>query len=282
MTKEAEVDIVEVDESVAKEAPEADADVVQSSPEEQKAEGFGWMPKEKWVEEGKSEDEWVPAKQFLKFGELKQQVIAKEKQLTKQEKVIKLMKNHHMQVKESAYKEALKQLRAEREAALEDNDFVKAERVKDRIEDIRERQVKDTHLPPEVEREMQEVGNIGDPPPEFYQFSSRNPWYIADPQKQDDLSKEADVVGYAYVEKNRLTGKTVTADDVYTHVEKYMKRSYPEKFGTPANPQTDTASRGSSGKAAPSKLSPAEREVMEQFGLTEKAYLEEQKKYRGH
>lgn len=251
------------------------------APEEEKAQSFGWMPKEEWVKAGKTEEEWVPAKHFLKFGELKQQVISKEKMLTKQEKIIKKMKDHHLNVRERAMADAMTQLKRERAAALEEGDIIAAEKIRDRIDYTKEQFQRTPLLPKDIEDELQSTGTINDPPAEFYEFSSRNPWYEADPKRQDDISQEADALGYAFVQKSSLNGKTVTADEVYKHVEKQIKKLYPEKFGTPKSPQNDTPSRSSGATGSSDKLSSEELAIAKSFGLTEKQYLAELKGYKG-
>lgn len=247
------------------------------SPEEQRAESFGWMPKEKWIEKGNTEDDWVPAKHFLKFGELKKEVVNKDKILQKQEKVIKKMKDHHLSVKEQAYNAALAQLRKERQSALDDGDIVAAEKIRDRIDATKEQFAKAPALPPEIEQELQ-TANVGDTPPEFYEFHDRNPWYESDPSKQDEMSREADIYGATFVQRQRLAGKNVTPSDVYQAVEKFIRKAYPDKFETPKSPVGDTPSRsGPTSSRGASKLTPQEAEIAKAFGLTEKQYLDELK-----
>jgi hypothetical protein len=264
----------------SEEGGESGEQVAVLAPEEEKAQSFGWMPKEDWVKAGKTEEEWVPAKHFLKFGELKQQVISKEKMLTKQEKIIKKMKDHHLNVRERAMADAMSQLKRERAAALEEGDIIAAEKIRDRIDYTKEQFQKTPLLPKDIEDELQS-NTINDPPAEFYEFSSRNPWYEADPKRQDEISQEADALGYAFVQKSNLNGRTVTANDVYEHVEKQIKKLYPEKFGTPKSPQSDTPSRSSGSSSSESKLSSEEIAIAKSFGLTEKQYLAELKAYKG-
>jgi len=257
-------------------------EAIELSPEEQKAESFGWMPKEKWVETGKSEDEWVPAKHFLKFGELKKEVISKDKILQKQDKVIKKMKDHHLNVKETAYQAALAHLRKERQAALDEGDIVAAEKLRDRIDITKEQYAKAPALPPEIEQELQTPSTPDEPPAEYHSFAAKNPWYEPNPVKQDEMSKDADAYGFSFVQKARLSGKTVTAGEVYEAVEKFIRRAYPDKFSNPKSPVGDPPSRnGGTKSSAADKLTAEELAVAKNFNLTPEQYLKELKGYKG-
>ena len=149
--------IDKTEEVVKEEEVKKEEEVVQSEPVlseiEQQAVTYGWQPKEAWVKDGKEADDWVPAKHFMKFGELKQQVISKDKQLNKAEKLMRMMKDHHLKVREDAYSEARRVLLAEKRKALEENDLVLVERIKDQLEEEKERFAKQKSLPPEIEQQ---------------------------------------------------------------------------------------------------------------------------------
>lgn len=250
---------------------------VQTSPLETQAIGFGWKPKEKWVEDGNSEDDWVPAKHFLQFGEIKKQLVNKDKQLTKQEKIIKMMKNHHVNVKQAAYDDAVAALKVEKKAALENNDLIKVEEIKDRMDELREKSAKEKAIPAEIEKEEQEqIPVTQTPPTEYYQFLEKNPWYIQDPAKQDEMSREADVLGVAIVQRARNEGKNITYAEVYKAVEDRITKLFPDKFQKPVNPQQGSGRRSGVGGKMSSNLSEAELEVAKAFGLKPEDYAKEQ------
>lgn len=261
----------------------AESQAKQYNDQEQTALGFGWMPKEEWEKAGHDAEDWVPAKHFLKFGELKTQLISKDKQVTKQDKIIKMMKDHHLRVKQTAYEEALKSLKAERKQALEENDIATAERLRDQMDEIKEQQAKDRALPQEVEKELQEV----EPPapavhPEFHTWHSKNPWYIPDNKKQDEVSQTADQLGIAIVNQARANGKQITVKELYEQVTTKIKRMYPEKFGTPKSPQESSPqSSGKGDNKSSVKLTDEQLAVAKNFGLTPEKYAEQLKSYKG-
>lgn len=269
------------------EAPKVEDKPVVDAPkltsQEESAISYGWMLKEDWVKAGHAEDDWVPAKHFLRFGELKNQVISKDKQVVKQDKIIKMMKDHHLKVKQTAFDEAMSTIKAERKAALDENDIATAERLRDKMDDLKEKHAKAKALPAEVEEELKEP--IPAPPsvhPDFHDWHSRNSWYIRDTVRQDDMSKTADRLGVAIVQEMQSRNEQVDVKAVYREVEKEIKKLYPTKFSTPKSPQQDGSGK-TSGKAGGSgiKLSEDELQVAKNFGMTPEKYAEQLKTYKG-
>lgn len=285
MTDEAEKDPLlkdseeQVEEPEQKEEPEAPASL---SPEETRAQSWGWKPKEVWVEEGGNPDEWVPAKHFLKFGELKTQLVSKDKELAKAQKLQKMMKIHHLNVREQAYKDAVLALKVQRRTALENNDLTAAEAIRDQIDEEKERFEAAKVLPPEIvqveqEKQVQEYT----PPPEFYDFLGRNPWYVQDASKQDEMSKEADKIGIGEMESARLRGEQVPLTQLYKTVEVKIRKLYPEKFSTPKSPQSKAPEKNDGKTGTGVKLSDEELQVAKAFGLKPEDYAKQVKTYRG-
>ena len=120
-------------ESVVERAPVEETQSPEYTEEEKVALSRGWKPKDQW--EG-PEDEWKPAKVFNQIGDLKDQISQKDKDLKKVNKVLEMVKTHHMNVRAAAKEDAIRELRAARAAALEDQDFGKAEKIRDQIDDI--------------------------------------------------------------------------------------------------------------------------------------------------
>lgn len=263
-------DIVEVieDEVVIPEDTRTDA--------EKDAEGFGWQTKDKWVEAGKAEADWVPATHFLKFGELKKQIIEKEKALSKQEKLFKLMKEHHLNVKDQAYKDAYAMLKRERQDALKENDLIKAEEIKDRIEELRDDYDTRGELPAEVQEQIAQVEATNTPPPEYVSFLARNPWYVAEGRK-DQMSISAEAIGVA----ERANNPTISLEALLAAVEKGIRKMYPEKFGTPRSPQHDSGERRSEANKTSTKLTAEQLEVAKLFDMKPEDYAKQLAGYKG-
>jgi hypothetical protein len=231
----------------------------------------GWKPKDEW--DG-PEDEWKPAKVFNQIGELKEKLQAKDADNKKLNKVVQLMKQHHLQVRQSAYEQAVKDLKAQREAALESEDLIKAERIKDQIDDIKDRFRADDALPAHVEKEI--ASSTNEPDPELFAFMDRNPWYK--PNSTDPMSKKADALGWAYKNED----PSLSFKEIIKLVESDIRKLFPDKFSTPRNPVNEPGSR-----AAPSKsesrvsLTEEQRAVARSFGMTDAEYAKELKSYKG-
>lgn len=241
--------------------------------DEQRAIDKGWKPKDQW--EG-DEGEWKPAKVFNEIGELKDKLSDKEKDLKKSNKVLALMKQHHVSVRQAAYQQAIQDLKAQRVQALANENFAQAEQIRDQIEDVNIRFRTDNVLPPAVEAEARAA--VQEPDPEYFAFSERNPWYK--PGGKDEMSKEADALGAAY----KIQYPESTFKELIKDVEKKIRKLYPEKFERPSNPVNESGSRGggSGGSSGGNyKLTDMEKAVAKEFGMTEAAYAKELNSYKG-
>jgi hypothetical protein len=258
--------------AVVKEEGQAEAVTPEYNEDEQAALAKGWKPKDQW--EG-AEDEWKPAKVFNEIGRLKDETSRLSSDLKKLNKVNQLMKDHHVRVRQSAYEEALKTLKAERVKALQDDDFAKAEVIRDKIDDVRTRFETDSSLPREIEQEIRAA--TVQPDPELYAFMDRNPWYK--PGTKDEMTVEADTLGAAYKLKNPDAPYT----QLIAYVEKRVRQLYPEKFERPRNPVNDGGSRGSNsgGGSGKVQLTDQEREIARSFGMTDAQYAKEMQSYKG-
>lgn len=242
----------------------------QLTEDEQRATSKGWKPKDQW--EG-DENDWKPAKVFNEIGELKEKLSVQEHTLKKTNKVVQLMKEHHLNVRQSAYEQAIKDLKTQRAEALENDRFGEAEKIRDQIEDVNTRYKTDNVLPAHIEKE---VSTASDPDPEYFAFMDRNAWYK--PGGKDELSKEADALGAAY----KLQHPEAPFKDLITDVEKKIRKLYPEKFTRPNNPVNEPGNQRGTG-SSPTKyvLSAEEKEIARGFDLTDAEYAKELAGYKG-
>ena len=235
----------------------------------------GWQTKEDWVAAGKAEEDWKPAKVFNEIGALKEKLQEREKEAKKLNKVVSLMKEHHLNVRQAAYEQAMKDLKAQRAAALEQEDFAKAEKLRDRMDEVKEKFEDAGKLPAAVEKEIQEMEST--PDPEFFAFAERNPWYV--PGGKNEMSAKADAIGQAY----HLQHPEWDFKTLIKHVEEDIRKLFPEKFKTP--PRQVVNEPGA--RTAPSKpknevkLSEAELAVAKSFGMTPEEYAKELQSYKG-
>lgn len=270
---ELEKDVNQIENLEEKKEDEKQSDAPVLTEEEKEAVTKGWKPKEKWIEEGGSEDDWKPAKVFNEIGHLKERLNLSEQEKKKLNKVVQIMKEHHINVRQSAYEQAVKDIKAQRAAALEEQDFAKAEKLRDQMDDLRDRFQKDDKLPKEIEAKVQQ--EAGEPDPEFFRFLDRNPWYK--PHSKDEMSRKADALGFAYAQED----PNADFKTIISKVEADIKRLYPEKFQTNRTPVNEPGSRGSPASSKDKvSLSEIELQVAREFGMTPEEYAKQQSTYK--
>lgn len=251
-------------------------DAPELSADEQAATKAGWKPKDKW--DG-GEDEWVPAKAFLKFGEVQTQLKQAKQDSSQKEKVIKAMKEFHLQVKEDAKKEVIDTLKRSKREAVKAEDFQKVAELDVQLDELETNLDNRFQKIDQRQREM-EVQSQG-PTPEFLEWSARNSWYKLG--ATTGLTKEADEIGASYVEAYPDSKKR--PQEVLDYVEKRIKKLFPDEFENRerARPSAvDDVPRDRLdtpvGKTRV-RLSEAEKAAADAFGMTHAEYAEGLKKW---
>lgn len=261
------------------EVPAKEEEVVQEkevktpSPVEDAARAAGWVSKEEWEASGKDPAEWRSAKEFQERGELFEEIHKLKDVTKKQAAAFKVLVEHHKKVRESAMKEALALLKAQKREALENHEIDRVFAIDEEIERVKA----NPQDLPEVEIPQVDVG----PTPTFRAWHKQNEWYQLD--GSDEASAYANVVG----EKIRKDNPNLGEKEFLAQVESRVARRFPELFDNPAasrttevNPKSDT--RASSGPSI--KLTEAEEKVckllVEQGVMTRKQYIDEIKKMR--
>ena len=194
--------------------PETEVETPELSPVEQKAIEQGWVPKDQWKGDP---EEWRPAREFVERGELYKSIHELKRKDKQREVALTAIQRHHEHVFTKAYEQAMRDLKAEKRAAMREQDFDRLEEVESKIEVLQENHQQEV-------KQMQVVQAAAAPAnsnTEFQAFLDRNTWYEAD----DTLRLEADIIGGHYMKKGG------TADKLFSHVEQEIKKRYPEKFG---------------------------------------------------
>lgn len=242
------------------------------SPVEVEARDQGWVSKEEWVESGKSADEWRPAKEFVERGELYKSIHQTKRELKQTQAALDALQRHHQMVYDKAYQTALSDLKQQKRQAIREGNLEDLEAVEERIDELQEQRVKEKEQFVEAQR------NQSGPPPELVDFQSRNPWYGVDKGMTDD----ADAAGFVHL-KNGGSKETLLA-----HVEKEMRKRYPEKFGikrAAPNAVAPVAKQTKVVKEPDVEMDDNEREAMRTFVrmgvMTEQQYKAELKKAKG-
>jgi len=185
---------------------------------EQEAREHGWRPKEEFeADEKNAGKKWRTAEDFMDRKSFFDKIDTVNQENKTLKKAVQQLSLHHANVEKVAYKKALEDLKAQRKAALEENDFVKAEELRDQMDEVKE-QINNVAPPVQVQEEH----------PEMVAFKARNTWY----QKDRALTRYADSLG------RDLVAQGMTALDILKEVEKAVREDFPEKF---RNPNRDEA-----------------------------------------
>jgi len=274
MAKEKAEEVIEEEVGVVEGAEEEVE--VELSPVEQEATAQGWVPKEAWVEQGNSPDDWRPAKEFKERGELFKSIHSIKRELKSKDAALTALQRHHQFVFEKAHQKALTDLKQTKRQAMKEGDLELVAAADERIEALNE----------EHEQEKKEIVSAtpdasAQPHPEFQVWIDRNSWYAEDA----DLQEFADAMGLVYSNKN----PGVNPKQVLAHVETEVRRKFPEKFGpvkrSAPNPTLKPSSTGKVVKRGSDvELSDVERQIMATLVkggvLTEEQYKADLKKVR--
>jgi hypothetical protein len=165
MTQEVEEEVVETPEE-EQEATTEEFDYEESARSE------GWVSKEEWVESGKPEGAWKPAKDFYEAGQQILPIVqAKNKRLQNElndlrNRVERMSKTHDMTLK--MQREAWeKELKTAKVKAIRDGDGEKVIEIDDQLDQLRNQPSDEGYANPDAQAALQE-------------FMSNNDWYGAD------------------------------------------------------------------------------------------------------
>jgi hypothetical protein len=228
------------EEQVQVEAPE-------TNPIEAKAREQGWTPKEEFeANPDNAGKKWRDAEEFVDRGELFSKIDELARKNKQTQKTLDQLNEHHKKVKDAEYQRALATLKMQKKEALEEGDADALIEIDDKIADVKAAQ--------KVERNTQ-----ADLPEELEQWIGKNPWYESDKEMADD----ADSIGIGYKAKH----PDKSPAEVLAHVEKQVKKLYPEKFTNPNRPKAGVESpsnRGTS-KSSSYQLTEDQERVMRNF-----------------
>lgn len=194
----------------------------QPSEIELEAMAHGWRPKEEFDES--SGKKWRTAEEFMDRKPLFDKIDEQHRRLKTLEQGLNALAQHNKKIEESAYVRALNELKKERKLALEEGDLVKAEEIRDRIDEVKEQS--------QAQPAPQQPQND----PRFEAWVEKNKWYTTDPM----LKKFADGVAFD------LRGQGVNDPvEFLNSIEREVRTTFPQKF---RNPNKDLAPGMESGR----------------------------------
>jgi hypothetical protein len=250
------------------EGQEAPAEPIQESQVEVEAREHGWKPKEEFEAEDKNAGKkWRSAEDFMDRKSLFDKIDERNHEVKQLKKTVHQLGQHYTQVEKAAFQRALDTLKDQRKEALENNDLVKAEEIRDEMDEVKQKLATPTQIAPAS----------NEPPQEFVDFKAKNTWY----QRDDRMTRYADALGKELFEKG------YTPREIMREVEKDVRDTFPEKF---RNPNRDTAPEMvPSGKRTSGntgfRLTEAEDKIARNFAasgiMTYDQYVADIKKLRG-
>jgi hypothetical protein len=239
---------------------------------EQVAMENGWVPKDQWKGDP---DAWRPAKEFNDRGEFFKRIDRLEHKNRELQQAMTFLTEQHKRQYLAGFNDAITRLRAQRDAALEEGNALQAQRINDKIDEVKER-AKEAQATAVVPKTAPE------PSATYQTWAERNSWYT----KDKVLTKYAEAIGATFKEENPSS----TEGEMLRYVETEVKREFPHKF-TRGAPNPDGEGRGNgatkpstTGKysSVESSLTSEQRNIMNTIikttGMTKEEYL---KQYSG-
>ena len=209
---------------------------------EQEAMSQGWRPKEEF--EG-DEGKFIDAGEFIRRGELFSKIDHQSKEIKQLRNAMEQFKSHHANVEKVAYDRAIKDLKAQRKAALAEGDVDKFDELDQAIEDVT--QERDDF----IQKQAQQPAVAPSVDPAFTNWVAKNPWY----QNDAIMQGAADRLGL------KLAREGLAPLEVLKKVEQEIKKEFAHKFSNP-NRDKPSAVEASTprGTGAKSKFVPSEME----------------------
>lgn len=248
--------------------PDTNTEVVQHTEIEVEAMNHGWRPKEDFdANEANAGKKWRTAEEFMDRKSLFDKIDSQHREIKDLKRGLTGLAEHNAKIEKSAYDRALSDLRAERKIALEEGNLVRAEEIRDQIDDIKDQK-----------EAVQVQPVVTDLPPEVLQWREQNSWY----ERDLTLTSFADGLG------QRLIRRGMAPAEVMAEVTRQVRENFPEKF---RNPNKDNAPKMEAGtrrtpKQDSFRLNPEEERVMRTLiragaPIKEDEYIAQIKKLRG-
>jgi len=228
----------------------------QFSDAEQRAYDKGWRPKEEF--HGDPED-WRPAKEWLERGEIFERMRHISKEAYEAKNALNSVYQEFMKYRETAYKQALEDLKSERKQAWNEGDYDKVEKLEEQIDKTKEQQAVERARAMAKAKEQQQTQNQIDP--DVQAWIDRNKWYTED----KEMRAYADATANIFVEEQKRLGQPVDPQKLQTHVESSVRRLFADKFRKgPPSPDSQGSRQQSGSNRTTDKYAQIERNMSEE------------------
>lgn len=184
---------------------------------EAQARELGWLPKEEFeaIPENAGK-KWRSAEDFLDRKSFFDKIEQSNREIKNLRKALQALAQHNQKIEKLSYEKALQELKKERDQALEEHDLVKAEKLRDSIDELK------TKIKEQPEPVVPESNA------EFNEWIEKNQWY------KTDIDMRAYAEGYAV----QLWNSGVRDPSVaLPMIEKKVKEVFSQKFKNPGKAQ---------------------------------------------
>ena len=182
------------------------------SPTEQLAASQGWVQLDKWQGDPKDHRS---AKEFVDRGELLGKIRSQSQEMQKLTAIVNTLSDHNKKVYQAGYENALKELRAAKATAIENNDGKALVAIEERIDETKEKLAAVKQAPAQ--------GTQAVPLSADYQlFLQRNPQYLT----SATYRMWAQGVAKVFAQEN----PNLTEGDVYAFVEEEAEKEWPGRY----------------------------------------------------
>ena len=189
-------------------------DADQYSEAELEAMEKGWNPEGVEGKPNLSADEFLRNESFFK------EIHKLKRELKKNGDVIDALKEHNKQTSQKAYDKAVRDLKAEKKLAAQDDDLERVLEIDEKIEELQEaKQEVDENAPDELPAGLsQEAFKDA-----YQNFVQTNVWF----GRRPEMTADAEAFYDEYSRKNPMA----LPEDRFDHVIKEMRKAYPEDLG---------------------------------------------------
>ena len=235
---------------MSREEPENESEESEMSETEQKAYEMGWRPKG----EHKGDKPWIDAEEFIGRQPLYDGLSKANKRVKSLEEKVQKLLEHNSKVEQASYERAMKELKAERDLAVEQG----------RVEDVNKLDEQQKELEAQAPQQDDEANY----PPEFLEWREENTWYTEDAE----LQVFADAIAPGMKQKHPNLGPR----EFFDLITDTVKKANPDKFDPPKKrrqipeggdaPQSKGKADGvSQAKSLWNKMTPEEQHICREW-----------------
>lgn len=178
----------------------------------------GWMPKEEWLEAGRDEEEWKPAKAFIQDGAWKSELRKLKRAVKRKEKQVDALVKERDVIHKSAYEAGRQSILKRREQAIKDENLDEVVKAGDELAELEKKAAatKDLKVEDKKEYEISDEEKVM-----LRQWGVDNQWYMNDLELQGITHQ----VAAQFMEEN----EDATLIEAFEFAGTQVRTTYPQK-----------------------------------------------------